>query len=213
MQAGTGFQRAYIIVNMTSQIVNRGSERAVSGIDALIARRVRALRLARGMSMGSLVHACGVSKAMISRVERGASSPTAALLGRVASGLGVSISELLVEPDARGDRLRRRATQEVWRDPRTGYRRRQVAPRHPTSGVELVEVQLPRATRVSYAPWKRRAYSQHAVVLEGRLRITYGDETFSLEAGDCLDFGVDRRVTYHAGADRACRYLLVLRCA
>lgn len=195
-----------------SQIVNtRKTGRGPEALDTLIARRVRELRLARGMSMASLVQTSGVSKAMISRVERGASSPTATLLGRVAAGLAVSISEILVEVGASTERLRKRADQEIWRDPKTGYRRRQVAPRHPDSGVELVEVELPRGTRVSYAPWKAKAYSQHALVIEGELRISYGDRQFALEPGDCLDFGVDRRVTFHVGSRRGCRYLLVIR--
>ncbi len=167
--------------------------------------------MARGMGMTSLAQTSGVSKAMISRVERGTSSPTASLLGRVASGLGVSLSELLVEPKACAERLRKRAAQKVWRDPKTGYSRRQIASRHPTSGVELVEVQLPRGVRVAYAPWKINAYSEHALVIEGQLQITYGDEHFVLDPGDCLDFGVDRRVAFRAGQRRGCRYLLVIQ--
>ena len=49
-------------------------------INARIAARVRALRAARGLSLEALAQACGVSRSMISLIERGESSPTAVLL-------------------------------------------------------------------------------------------------------------------------------------
>src|SRR5689334_17524825 len=125
-------------------------------IDGGIARRLQAVRRARGLSLAALAAASGVSKAMLSRVERAECSATAALLGRVASGLGVPLSELLLPSAPAPRRLLPRAAQPVWRDPALGYRRRQVAAADAATGVELVEVELPRRTRVDYPPWQGR---------------------------------------------------------
>ncbi|MCG9958786.1 helix-turn-helix domain-containing protein, partial [Pseudomonas aeruginosa] len=112
-------------------------------IDELIARRLAALRKERELTLAQLAERCAVSKAMISRIERNQSSPTASVLGRLASGLGVALSELLGDTQAPAEPLCRRAQQEVWEDPASGYRRRQVGARDPRSGCEMVEVEIP----------------------------------------------------------------------
>ncbi|HCF3962561.1 XRE family transcriptional regulator [Pseudomonas aeruginosa] len=167
-------------------------------IDELIARRLAALRKERELTLAQLAERCAVSKAMISRIERNQSSPTASVLGRLAGGLGVALSELL------GD-----AQQEVWEDPVSGYRRRQVGARDPRSGCEMVEVEIPATTRLDYPRWGGRPYRQRLWLVEGALRVDYGEQSFHLQRGDRLDFGVDRAVTF-ATAGQACRYLLVI---
>jgi transcriptional regulator with XRE-family HTH domain len=178
-------------------------------IDMLIATRLLALRQAQALSLAELAERSGVSKAMISKVERAQSSPTAVLLGRLAAGLGVPLAQLLTEEKERPQRLRTRAEQGVWRDPQVGYLRRQVAERHAGSGVELVEVELPRSAQVDYPRWNGKPYRQCLWMLEGALRVDYGDERFELAPGDCLDFGVDRPLVFKALGRTACRYLLV----
>ena len=59
-----------------------------------LGRRLKATRLMRGLTLEQLAERSGVSRAMISRVERGESSPTAALLDRLCAGLGIVLSAL-----------------------------------------------------------------------------------------------------------------------
>jgi transcriptional regulator with XRE-family HTH domain len=183
---------------------------ADSGIDALIAARLQALRQARGLSLAQLSDASGVSKGMISKVERAESSPTATLLGKLAAGLGVPLAHLLTEDPSPGRMLRKREEQETWRDPDSGYRRRQVRERGAGSDVELVEIELPRGAQVGYPRWGGKPYRQCLWLLEGALRLDYGKDSFELAAGDCLDFGVDRPLVFKAMGRTACRYLLVM---
>jgi len=178
-------------------------------IDTLIATRLLALRQARGLSLAELAELSGVSKAMISKVERVQSSPTAVLLGRLAAGLGVSLAQLLTEEKEGPQRLRTKSQQDVWRDPEAGYLRRQIAERGADGGVELVEIELPRAAQVGYPRWSGKPYRQCLWMLEGALQVTYGDESFELAPGDCLDYGVDRPLVFKAVGPTACRYLLV----
>ncbi|VFT16277.1 putative transcriptional regulator [Pseudomonas aeruginosa] len=146
---------------------------------------------------------------MISRIERNQSSPTASVLGRLASGLGVALSELLGDTQAPAEPLCRRAQQEVWEDPASGYRRRQVGARDPRSGCEMVEVGDPGERPPRLSPLGRPALRQRLWLVEGALRVDYGEQSFHLQRGDRLDFGVDRAVTF-ATAGQACRYLLVI---
>jgi transcriptional regulator with XRE-family HTH domain len=180
-----------------------------SGIDSLIAGRLLALRQDKSLSLAELAELSGVSKAMISKVERAESSPTAALLGRLAAGLGVPLAQLLTEDKGSPQRLRARAQQEVWRDPEAGYLRRQIVERSANGGVEMVEIELPRSAQVGYPRWSGKPYRQCLWMLEGALQVDYGDERFELAPGDCLDFGVDRPLVFKALGRTGCRYLLV----
>ena len=87
-----------------------------------IAERVRALRASRGLTLDALAERSGVSRSMISSVERAESSPTAVLLERLAAGLGIPLASLFDMPCAifrqRKRRLGlipcRRATAEIF---------------------------------------------------------------------------------------------------
>src|SRR5689334_16561572 len=107
-----------------------------------IAARIREEREARDWSLADLAERSGVSRAMISKIERSEASPTAALLGKLSGAFGLTLSSLLARAEQASGRLARRGQQPRWTDPETGYGRRVVSP--PTGGpLEIVEVELP----------------------------------------------------------------------
>ncbi|MBO1073476.1 helix-turn-helix domain-containing protein [Roseomonas marmotae] len=176
-----------------------------------LAARLRAEREERGWSIAELAERSGVSRAMISKVERAEASPTAALLGRLAGALGLTLSTLLAraEGDAgQGGRLARAAAQPVWRDPETGYLRRAVTP--PGAQPELVRVELPPGARVSYPAASYRDWSHAIWVLEGELLFHEGSIRHQLAAGDCLVLGPPLDCAFENASGRPCAYLVVL---
>ena len=179
-------------------------------IDQLIATRLQSLRKAQGLSLEQLASRSDVSKAMISKIERQDSSPSASLLGRLAASLGVSLAQLLAEDNAQSAPLRPLAQQEVWQDPDIGYLRRQVTAHEEHGAPELVEITLPAGTRVSYPGWSHQAYRQRLWIVEGLLNIDYGAQNYALSAGDALTFGVDLPITFSNPGEHPCRYLLVM---
>src|SRR5579864_9219617 len=94
-----------------------------------LAARIALEREARGWSLAELAERSGVSKAMISKIERGEASPTATLLGRLSGAFGLTLSTLLARAEQSASRLIRTADQPQWQDPESGYVRRQVSPR------------------------------------------------------------------------------------
>src|SRR2546422_10363017 len=72
----------------------------VSDLNQRIAERVRELRAARGLSLDALAGKSGVSRSMISLIERGESSPTAVVLEKLAAGLGGVLGSLFGAPAA-----------------------------------------------------------------------------------------------------------------
>ena len=174
-----------------------------------LAATVGATRVARGLTVAALADASGVSRAMISKVERAEVQPTAALLAKLSGALGLTLSELIARAEAEPQRLLRRDQQPVWVDPGTGYVRRAVSP--PGRGVlELVEVELPAGAEVPY-PAAAYAFREHQLwVLTGHLRFVEGDQVHELGPGDCLQLGAPADCVYVNRTRSPCRYLVVL---
>jgi len=186
-------------------------ERATT-IEAHLAARLRSLRARRGQTLDGLAARSGVSRSMISLIERGESSPTASVLDKLAASLGVTLAALFAEEERPGaDPVSRHADQTAWRDPGTGYVRRNLSPAGFPSPIELVEVKLPPQAHVAYENSPRPAVlDQQVWVLEGALEVRVGETTHRLAAGDCLAMRVDRPTGFHNPGPEATRYLVAL---
>jgi transcriptional regulator with XRE-family HTH domain len=179
-------------------------------LDQRLGARIKALRQSRSLTLDMLAERSGVSRAMISRVERGESSPTAALLDRVCAGLGVVLSVLFRDEGHAGP-LARRADQSVWTDPASGYVRRNVSPAGTGSGIEIVDVEMPAGGRVLLdAPRSAHRLDQQVWVLAGEMVVTLGDIEHRLAAGDCLQMLLDGPIAYHNPGSAPARYAVVL---
>jgi transcriptional regulator with XRE-family HTH domain len=176
-----------------------------------IAARVRDLRAARGLSLDALATHCGVSRSMISLIERGESSPTAVLLEKLATGLDVPLASLFDPPQPAASPVARAADQLPWRDPHSGYVRRNVSPAGAASPIQIVEVSFPPKARVAYESGAREPLIHQQVwVLEGTIEVTVGEEVHRLAAGDCLAHVLDQPMTYHNPTRKTARYAVVI---
>jgi quercetin dioxygenase-like cupin family protein len=105
-----------------------------------------------------------------------------------------------------------RAADEIeWRDPQSGYRRRNVSPDGYPSPIQIVEVAFPAGARVAYDTgprWPR--VHQQVWVLDGSIAITVGGERFRLSTGDCLAMQLDQPVSFHNPTRKTTRYAVVL---
>lgn len=183
-------------------------------INLLIARRVRELRDAHGLSLDALASRSGVGRSTISLIERGESSPTAAVLDKLASALGVALAALF-EDKAGGDEpepspVARVAEQPVWTDPGSGYMRRALSPAAP-SPLQLVDVIFPAGQRVAYDSVPHNAdIHQQVWMIDGAMQISVGEQQWRLEAGDTLAMRLDRHIVYHNPTTKPARYLVAL---
>ena len=180
-----------------------------------IAARVRDLRADSALSLDALAEASGVSRSMISLVERGETSPTAVVLEKLAIGLGVTLASLFeVAPDqtnaAQGP-VSRRKDQAEWQDPASGYRRRNVSPSNGAQPVQIVDVHFPAGARVTFDTGLLAVKaSQHVWLLEGEMLITVGTDEYRLREGDCLWMSLDIPRVFHNPTRRPARYTVVL---
>jgi len=165
--------------------------------------------------MDRLAGESGVSRAMISKIERGESSPTAVLLGKLSAALELSVSELLTgarladtTDETGASRVRRAADTPQWRDPDTGYLRRQIS----TAGfpAAVTEVTLPPHARVPYPAAAYAFIAQLVWVLSGELTLTDGPVRRVLAPGDTFELGQPRSREFANETANDCRYVVVV---
>lgn len=180
-------------------------------VDRLISARLAALRQERGLSLDALAKMSGVSRAMISKIERGEASPTAGLLGRLCAGLGTDLGWLFQPASETPQEVSRRGAQPAWRDPESGYVRRNLTPAGARSPVRVIEIELPPGARVKFdSAFDVRRVDQHVAMLEGCIERRVGEREWRLEAGDCLHVTLDAPSSFHNPGPEPARYLVIL---
>jgi transcriptional regulator with XRE-family HTH domain len=196
--------RGRVIVSYSSEmstIVNDPTES--------LAARIALEREARGWSLAQLAERSGVSKAMISKIERGEASPTATLLGRLSGAFGLTLSTLLARAEQSGGRLMRVADQPEWQDPASGYVRRQISPRSDLP-LELIRVELPAGASVAFPASSYTFIRQLVWVLKGKLTFIEGETAHEMDTGDCLLLGPPADCTFKARGRESCHYLVIV---
>jgi transcriptional regulator with XRE-family HTH domain len=182
-----------------------------AGVDdpvAAIAARVKIEREARNWSLSELSERSGVSKAMISKVERAEASPTATVLGRLSGAFGLPLSVLLALSEREERRVARESDQPVWSDPETGYTRRAISPPH--APVELIEVVLPAGVKVPYPASAFAFQHQQIWVVDGGLEFFEGAQRHALKTGDCLLLGTPQDCVFFNPGEEPVRYVVAL---
>lgn len=187
-------------------------EDVVPDLNRRIAERVRELRAAKGLSLDALAARSGVSRSMISLIERGESSATAVVLEKLAKALGVILPSLFEASAVVNDEpLARRDAQPVWRDPGSGYLRRSVSPRGRPQPMQIVEIEFPPGGRVVLeAGLLDVPMHQQIWVLDGTLEVAVDGEPHRLETGDCLAMEPSSLIHFHNPTRKTTRYAVVV---
>ena len=170
--------------------------------------RVRALRRERGWTLELLAERSGVSRAMISKLERGEKNPTLVVAARVAEGLGVSLSQLVGIEARREIVVVPKERRMVMRDPETGFERQLLSPRF--GGLEFIRNVVPEGSTSGEFPPHRRGVEEYVVVEKGRLRAILGSEEHVLEEGDAAYFEADVAHRFDNAGVGECSYYLVI---
>jgi transcriptional regulator with XRE-family HTH domain len=190
---------------------DRAAIAGTSDVNARIAARVRTLRADLGMSLDALAARCAVSRSMISLIERGESSPTAVVLEKIATGLGVALATLFDDAGAPADPVSRCADRTPWRDPQSGYVRRNISPAAFPSPIRIVEVVLPAGARVAYETGARDVgIHQQIWIRSGSVEVTVGHVTHRLGEDDCLAMRLDAPTAFRNRTRKPARYIVVV---
>jgi XRE family transcriptional regulator, regulator of sulfur utilization len=184
--------------------------RLSTGLDmADLGGRIRLERLRRHLSLDELAQRAGVSRSMLSGVERGEKVPSVLILDRIATGLGTSIARLLGEQRSNGVVLLRRHEQRVARDP-SGWERRILSPVLPGVEFEFMRTTIGPGVDAGefspHAPGSR----EYVAIERGALRLAINGTPYVLRAGDAIYYEGDCRHAFANLGSTPCVYYLAM---
>lgn len=171
---------------------------------------IKQLRERRKLSLAGLAGRSKVSKAMLSKIERGEANPSAVVLDRIAGALGVGISQLMGRSEQAEIVVLPAASQPVLADATTGLKRRAVSPVLPSRGVDVVHNTLPKGASTGTFPAHPQGVQEHILVLKGQLRATLGERMSELNEGDSLYFEAHVPHRFENIGPAECCWILVI---
>lgn len=180
-------------------------------LNARLGDQIKLFRTKASMTLEDLALKSGVSRAMLSKVERGEKSPTLSIITRIARGLEVSLSTLIgAEPDPTEIVVVRKSQCLVFRDAETGFERHLLSPTHLHNGIELLLHKIPAGKTSGALPAYPTLTEKYVAVLKGRLTVVIGERSFVLDAGDALYFEVREAYQFRNEGGAECQYHLII---
>ena len=168
----------------------RPAERVESVSDHLC-RRLKQLRIARGWSLDALSKACGVSRSMLSQIERNQANPTLVVMFRIARAFGMSLGQLVEAPGATSNVDVIRAGDRAYH-----YRSdqdcqiRTLSPLHLEKDVEFYEVTLQPGGALRSSP-HFEGTREFLTVQKGSVRVASAGDAEDLRPGDSASYRAD----------------------
>ena len=188
-----------------------GEARSATAIAAEVCRRIRDLRSDRGWSLEKLSAASGVSRSMLSQIERGQANPTLAVTLRIAEALGMALGELVEDASSRPriDVIRADDAQFHYRSDRD-CRIRTLSPLHLEKDVEFYEVRLSAKGELRSAP-HFEGTREFLTVEKGRVKLESSQAATVLGRGDSAHYRADApHAILNAGRGEAVLFLVVI---
>ena len=169
------------------------------------------MRLARNLTLDDLSRAAGVSKSMLSQIEREKTNPTIAVAWRLANALGVGIGELLESEARETERIRVLEAHELPTLPgdHAGYVLRILGPMELAGNFEWYELTLAPNGVLASTPHDPGA-SEHLTVLQGTIEVDVDGEQKKLKVGATARYQADRPHRIGNAGKTEARALLVV---
>ncbi|MCF2522640.1 XRE family transcriptional regulator [Bradyrhizobium sp. G127] len=177
---------------------------------SILAEELRHFRRKNSFSLEMLAEASGVSRSMISKIERCEAVPSTVVLSKLAEALGVTFSKLMAPAVEREIVHIPAARQPVLRDEESGFLRRCISPVLPGRGIDWVLNTLPANAETGNFVAHRRGVEEYIFVLRGRMRVAIGEERVTLNQGDSLYFQADADHSFLNLGKTPCEYFLVI---
>lgn len=173
-----------------------------SDIHDRLAASLREARKARGLSLDAVAKLSGVSRSMVSQIERGESSPTVATLWNLTQALQVDFAGLLEGKPAPGIEVTRASAAPVIARS-SGVRIRILSPAETVGEHEVYDLAFEAGAALVSDPHSAGC-REHLTVIEGEMCVTSGEEDEDLGPGDTARYAADRPHAIRAkGAARA----------
>jgi transcriptional regulator with XRE-family HTH domain len=179
--------------------------------DFPVGSRIRALRESMDLSLRDLAARSGVSAPMLSQVERGETSPTLAVAAKIASGLELTLSQLLRLDEGQHVVVTRAGDRPTTR--RDGHLVEELTPALPGQRAQVTTHALEPGSATGGEgdpPMHEPGSRETAVVLEGSLTLFVDSERHELAAGDSVTFDADLPHHFQNESDETTHFIAVI---
>lgn len=180
-----------------------------SDIHSRLAASLKSARKSKGLSLDAVARLSGVSRSMVSQIERGESSPTVATLWNLTQALKVDFAGLLSDDAASGIHVIRTREAPTIGGLGGGVRIRILSPSDAVGKSEVYELLFEPGGVLDSQPHSPGC-SESLTVIEGTLTVTSGVDEARLASGDTARYAADRGHAIAAGPEPARALLLVL---
>lgn len=172
--------------------------------------KIKEMRQEKKISLQELADLSGVSKSMISKIEREEKNPTLQVAAQIAEALGTTLSALLDEPKNQDIVIIKKDDRVIYHDELTGFQRILLSPQFETKGIEFIKNIIPHGAESPIFPPHRDGVKEYITVSKGELAALIGDQEFKLETGDSIFFQGNNRHQFKNTGDTECHYYLVV---
>jgi transcriptional regulator with XRE-family HTH domain len=175
-----------------------------------LAEEIKRHRKRHDLSLEELASRSGVSRSMISKIERCEAVPSTTILSQLAEALETTFSQLMAPAVEREILVIPRNLQPILRDESSGFVRRCLSPVLPGRGIDWVLNTLPPGGSTGEFVAHRRGIEEYIYVLKGRLKAVIGERSAVLSEGDSLYFQADANHAFINLGSTPCEYFLII---
>ena len=176
----------------------------------IFVQNLKKIRQEKKLSLQELSDLSGVSKSMLSQIEREEKNPTLQIASQIAEGLGNTLSAMLGEIQKEPVIVIKANERLVYRDEFSGFERHLLSPSFTTKGIEFILNIIPCEGESAYFPPHKNGVKEYVYVAQGRLQVELGNTVYELEQNESIYFEANFRHKFKNIGDTVCRYYLVI---
>lgn len=175
---------------------------------SLLPARLKQARQSQGLSLDAVAKLSGVSRSMVSQIERGESSPTVSTLWNLTRALQVDFAGLLEDQPVSQLEVLRAQQVPTIENRGTGCTIRILSPPEDAGHHEVYELRFAEGGVLDSAP-HARGTQENLTVIEGALTVTSGEAVDRLDTGETARYAAD--VPHRLQAEGKARAFLVVK--
>ncbi len=173
-----------------------------------LGQRIRQLRSKQGWTLDDLAERSGVSRAMLSKLERGETNPTLVVAVKIGLAFGMTASQLIGVEERREAVRIPKDRRLSFRDPETGFER-QVFPALEGRALEFVRHVIPESSGSGELPALKQGTEKYLLMEQGKVRARIGSQEYLLEEGDLFYFVADVPQQFENVGAGVCSYFVI----
>lgn len=177
-------------------------------IGKIVADNLKSLREDRGISLDKLSDLTGVSKSMLGQIERQESNPTIQTIWKIATGLKISLTSLIVRKPLETRLILKEDITPIIED-ESRFKLYPVFPFDSEKNFEILNIEMsPKAK--SYSEAHDDKTQEYILVNQGIFKLVLDGKEYVLEEGDSIAYYANRPHSYHNNWDQTTKATMII---